>query len=645
MKLHLLFLLCWPVAAIFGADIYVDDDPSSLNSGTLAEPYTSIQTALNVAMPGDIIYVRSGTYNEKVSWTTSGTSGNPITLRNFLGETPIMTGTGISSPISMITISSKSYIIIDGIQMRDNYVQDAKGIYVLGEGSDITITNCTITEIGFTSNKSTDPTSVSPTGQAHGILVNGRTAVGYSNINIVNNELSCLVTGNSESLTLVGNNQNFLIDQNTIHDNTNIGIDVAGHYTWAIEGGVDESLNQSRDGTISNNTVYDNRRFSNTDAPAGIYVDGGKDVIIEGNTVYSNGNGLSVGCENAGKTASGVQLRNNLVYNNDNHGIVFGSNASTIDNCHLRNNTFFKNGSIQNFTSEVSLQNSTNCSIENNILYSRSISHYSIGIFAYTASSLSVNNNLTFREGGDLSNLIVAGNGSSLPSDVNTVSADPLLSSTNLSSPDLHLQTSSPAINAGLNTNVSLNEKDIDQEDRILNATVDIGADERDNNLPILLQHPLKAIRHLKGIELLWQTSAEINFSHFEIEKSNNLQTWFIIGQLNGGKYYYRFLDESINEGAVYYRLKAVDIDQGFSYSNVASITITDTDNINVYPNPSNGLFTINGNFSNWIIYSADGKKLQDGNSKNLIIAEKGTFLIKIIQRGDKIQTKRVVVR
>ncbi|MEZ5173944.1 MAG: hypothetical protein R2850_10690 [Bacteroidia bacterium] len=40
--------------------------------------------------------------------------------------------------------------------------------------------------------------------------------------------------GNSEAITLTGNVTNFLIEDNHIHDITNIGIDVAGHYSWLI---------------------------------------------------------------------------------------------------------------------------------------------------------------------------------------------------------------------------------------------------------------------------------------------------------------------------------------------------------------------------------------------------------------------------
>lgn len=631
-----LFLLLSILATpCFSATLYVDDDPGSLNLGTLAEPYTSIQTALNVAVAGDIIQVRDGIYNEKLWWSNSGTSGNPITLQNFPGEAPVLTGTGIISQTPMIVISSKSFVVIDGLQIQDNYMQDARGIHVLGEGSDITIQNCIITQIGFTSVKDTDPTSVSPTGQGHGILINGRTTTGYTNITILNNELSCLVTGNSEALTLVGNVSGFTIEGNSIFDNTNIGIDIAGHFAWAIDGGVSATLNQARNGIISSNTVYNNRRFNNVDAPAGIYVDGGAEVLIECNTVYQNGTGISVGCENVGQTASGVTIRNNFIYDNDNHGIVLGANNGNILDCTVRNNTCFKNGNIQNFTSEINLQNSTDCAILNNILYARSISHYGISIFAYTANNMTVSDNLLFREGGDLSNLIVGGDGSMAPADVNTMQVDPLLQSTSLPSPNLHLQASSPAKDMGSNTDVSGGEEDIDKETRIANTTVDLGADEIQTVLSVDYSMALRAAVFDNYISLHWATEAEISANRFELEKSTDLKRWHAIGTVVVGQSPYVFKDKNPVLGLQYYRLKQIDWDGRFEYSDMATASWgLNKSALLVYPNPSSGIVQIEGVFERWDLYSLEGQWLRSGTSSIIRELPIGVFLLYIHNPG-----------
>jgi hypothetical protein len=68
----------------------------------------------------------------------------------------------------------------------------------------------------------------------------------------------------------------FILERDTVYNTKNIGIVVAGHYSWAVDEEVDASLNQARNGIIKSCITYDNRRFSNVDAPAGIYADGQK---------------------------------------------------------------------------------------------------------------------------------------------------------------------------------------------------------------------------------------------------------------------------------------------------------------------------------------------------------------------------------
>ncbi|GIW47411.1 MAG: hypothetical protein KatS3mg078_1288 [Deltaproteobacteria bacterium] len=58
--------------------------------------YSSIQSAVDVAEPGDTIQVRTGVYKESVWITKSGTPDKPITLMAYPGDVPIIdpTGTG-----------------------------------------------------------------------------------------------------------------------------------------------------------------------------------------------------------------------------------------------------------------------------------------------------------------------------------------------------------------------------------------------------------------------------------------------------------------------------------------------------------------------------------------------------------------------
>jgi hypothetical protein len=521
MKKNLLVIfLFFSFVNSFASNYFVAPTGNNANTGTIASPLATVQAGINKAFAGDTVYVRAGTYFEKLSCPRSGALNSFITIKNYNNENVIVDGTGVAGT-TILTISSRSFIEISGIVFQNNYRQDANGIYVLGEGSNIFIKNCTIRNIGWTTNANADPFSVTPNGQAHAILFNGRTAIGYQNINLLNSKINNIISGNSEAVTFAGNINGFAVENDTIYNTKNIGLVLAGHYTWAINTGVSASLNQTRNGIVKKCVVYDNRRFSNLYAPAGIYVDGGKNIDIINNTVYKNGNGISVGCENAGFEARGIYLSNNIVYDNDGHGIVFGSNAGIIKRCTLVNNTFYKNGSIANFYLEINLQKSDSCTIANNITTMRSDSHYGIGIFGYTATNLTVSNNLLYRYSGNTADLYVPGTPAQfIP--VNTINANPLFIDENILLPNLYINKTSAAVNVGSNNfNLGI-DYDATDNYRIVNGTIDVGAYERqDGGCPTI--HTISDVQLLKG---KFVSSQKIIFDQTLVPLITNALLW-----------------------------------------------------------------------------------------------------------------------
>lgn len=60
--------------------------------GTEAAPWKTLRHAVRQLMPGDTLYLRGGTYYEKVALTRSGTEAAPITIRSYPGEIAILDG-------------------------------------------------------------------------------------------------------------------------------------------------------------------------------------------------------------------------------------------------------------------------------------------------------------------------------------------------------------------------------------------------------------------------------------------------------------------------------------------------------------------------------------------------------------------------
>jgi hypothetical protein len=106
------------------------------------------------------------------------------------------------------------------------------------------------------------------------------------------------------------------------------------------------------------------------------------------------------------------------------------------------------------------------------------------------------------------------------------------------------------------------------------------------NNVPL----PVKLISFSgtwknNNVDLKWTTASEINNSHFEVEKSDNIDAWEMIGTVNGNgttneQQQYSFTDINANEAhkaVLYYRLRQVDYNGNFEYSKTISLRSTET--------------------------------------------------------------------
>ena len=477
-----------PIPTLPPGSYYVSVSGSDSNPGSQAAPWRHIQYAVDKVGPGSTVYVMTGVYNETVTFHNSGSAGGGyITLQNYPGNTPVIDGTGIaiSGETGLIVIENKAYIKVIGFEVRNLKAGGVSaafpaGIWIRGNGAFLEIRNNVVHDI---------ENSCSRCG-AHGIAVYGRDPnASIHDIIIDGNQVYNGKFGWSESMVLNGNVEKFTVSNNIVHDNDNIGIDFIG-----FEGeNPNPAVDRARDGTVVGNLVYNinsygNPAYGNERSADGIYVDGGTRILIERNVIHDTNLGIELASEHAGKDTSYITVRNNFVYNNTQAGIAFGGydkRRGSTQYCTIVNNTLYNNFTQRDWGAELYIQFDTRYNVvKNNIIFANDARRF-IESWSTVMTAKVVDYNLYFAVGGGTNGTWIwknvtyttfAAYQAASGNDANGLaSVDPLFVST--ATPDLHLQSTSPAIDRG-QTLTEAGPLDIDGQPRVQGIAIDLGADE-----------------------------------------------------------------------------------------------------------------------------------------------------------------------
>ena len=516
-------LLLTPLYLSKAEDRYVSKTGSDTNPGTLTSPWKSIGKAAGAAVAGDIINIRGngGNYSERVTVNNrDGTVALPIIFQTYPGDPLVVLDlTGTVPPVGLsavFTIINSDYVTLRNLEIR-NYKttgtdavkkgQTPIGIYIVGNGNGVAVRNCKVHDIWQSCATAFDG------GNGFGIAVYGNNATALNNLVLDGNEIYNLHTGSSESVTLNGNVTNFTVTNNIVHDCNNIGIDFIGFE--GTNGNV--ALDQARQGTCANNLVYNiDSKFNpayggnfttggddSTRSAPGIYVDGGKDIVIERNRVYACNFALSLGSEEATKVTSNVTARNNIFNHCHVGGIVLGGSDAIANggasNCAISNNTIYGNDTVGFGGGQIALQNNlTGITIRRNLMISTA---------SFAQLILKNNDSGSFAAGAIDWNYFKIKSGSSLEFIWNHIAYSTFAAWKTASSQDLNskfgtgslgLTNNSPASTAPstdftlTSTSILLNigdssalpftpavgEKDFHGQSRVVSLRVDIGADE-----------------------------------------------------------------------------------------------------------------------------------------------------------------------
>jgi len=288
---------------------YVAKTGDDSNPGSETQPWLSVQKAANSLVAGDTVYIKSGTYNERVIPANSGSSGNYIHYTVYPGEIVTIDGTGVDLPewTALFDITGKAYIKVSGLRVtnaRDNPhnlgIQADTSSHIIIEKNYVYNTNDSGIGIWSSSDVTVDHNEVEKPCQA----------------------------GWNESLT-VGGTDGFEVRYNLVHDSPKEGI-------------------CTKDGS-SNGKVFGNEVHHT--AAVGFYVDAQDkhthDIEVYGNVSHHGvENGFALASE-AGGLLENVKVYNNVAYANGWTGLQVTAccvAAHPMSNIQTVNNTFYDNG-------------------------------------------------------------------------------------------------------------------------------------------------------------------------------------------------------------------------------------------------------------------------------------------------------------
>jgi NPCBM/NEW2 domain/DUF5010 C-terminal domain/Protein of unknown function (DUF1565) len=435
--------------------IYVSPSGNDSASGTIDQPFRTVQRGLDAATPGTAVVLRGGNYSEPVTFNNSGTDGAWITLQSQPGERAVLGNTSVPKFSSFMTMTDKQYILIRDVTITNISGELPLALTVGGASHHIQIRNNTVTGIYG---------SIAPYYFSRGISVgNTRADTSAHDIIIANNEVSDMGNSLGELIAVSGNVINTQVIGNQVSKiNLAIGIDILGNYD-----GIDGPNGFARDILVADNTLRDgSQKPENGFYSICLYIDGGQRVTMERNRVFTCGYNAQILSENGPSTQDdqgqyGVDnrdniFRDNLLVNCLTSCLTVGGWASkygSSDNTSVTNNTLVSNGSV------ITLNRSNGTRFANNIFVNQG-GGFIGGVGG--ANNVSYSHNIWF------------GGGSNPTSDVNSLYIDPLLDGSGF-----RPLSGSPAIDRGNSSVVSGGERDLDGNPRISGGSVDIGAFER----------------------------------------------------------------------------------------------------------------------------------------------------------------------
>jgi hypothetical protein len=415
---------------------YVAKNGSDKNPGTSDLPWLTIQHAAETMVAGDTVYIKAGTYKERVIPHNSGSADNYIVYIAHPGDTVTIDGDSISLPSEwggLFDVSDMTYIKISGLRIINVGPNDNNVGILVDNSSHIIIEKNYI----------------------YNTVSSGIGVWDSDNIIIDDNEVELACNDGEQECITVAVTDTFEVKNNHVHHGGpgNLGGE-----------GIDVK-DGSSNGKVYKNQVHDINRL-------GIYVDAWDkhtyNIEVFQNIVHDCAdNGFALVSEKGGLLEN-VTFYNNIAYNNEACGFTFGHWGEPVPsrpmkNIKVINNTFYDNGEGSwGGGISVESQDAEDVVIRNNIC-SQNLS-FQIQV-EVSIPNLTVNHNLIDGYRGYDDEIYGS----------DYLEGDPMF--VNPSRADFHLQEGSPAIDNG--SSVDAPNDDFDGNPRPQGDGYDIGAYER----------------------------------------------------------------------------------------------------------------------------------------------------------------------
>ncbi|MBO9204922.1 MULTISPECIES: T9SS type A sorting domain-containing protein [Niastella] len=621
----------------YATNYYVDPYGWGSNQGTLTNPWRSINDIpwyINYFKPGDTLFFkRDRWYTGTLSLNSSGSAGAPIVIMGYGDGNAPKFQYNIASPTeqnvydrTVIRLNQANYIVIDGIELTDDYIpwwnhnvnaNVGYGVYIYGtngNGSHNVIKNVTISKLGC------------------GVSIDGGNDNTITDCTILN-------------LRMILNTPDVEWD-----DFGAMGIMIGGSYNTITRNIIQECYSNSYDYQIDGGAIEMYGAVSN-------------------NKIMYNKCSENLGFMEFG-SSSGQQALNNVIGYNllINNGHVFWINTNNGYGVDVRNLQFYNNNVIETHAPRLpDVRNLIGIAstpwipnvltMKNNIFWIATSSNVTDpNIQPFNGPQLIHQSNVYHLSGG-LMGFNMDGSEKKLNQN------DQVFANTSSSDPgqwDYALNVYGAAANIGQNIGI---EKDFyDQVVPTIIGMIDAGIAQimsavrlSSTTLPVQFLS-VKGLPGANGNTVTWETTNDIT-NHFEVEKSDDGIKFKKLANVpynakNGTTTTkYQYVDVNKGGDAQYYRIKAVTTGSDSSYSQTVSISNiagsnknSGTNILTIFPNPATDYVYLKSTANDlqnkdMVLVNMSGMELKrtritDGNNQAKLDVSKlprGVYVIKLM--------------